>query len=140
MPLPGAVIGLAGCGKPPAPEGTFDVWPAPDNRIPLVSVCKWRTPGQGEKSNLFPLDLATGRSRLVEQWEPRTGKRLARFGAPAIRSRAVGAEEADLIINSHPAGPTPPPGTAATSPRTSYTGSPHPGSAHPPPDTVRSPV
>ncbi|MET9657505.1 serine protease [Streptomyces sp. NPDC006510] len=50
-----------------APKDSFDVWPAPDNRTLLVSVYKRRALGQGAKSSLLTLDLATGRSRLVER-------------------------------------------------------------------------
>ncbi|MGW1192007.1 nSTAND1 domain-containing NTPase [Streptomyces sp. NPDC002559] len=52
-------------GNLPAPEDTFDVWPAPDNRTLLVSTYRMNAPGPGERSSLLTLDLATGRSRLV---------------------------------------------------------------------------
>ncbi|MEU9353565.1 serine protease [Streptomyces griseoloalbus] len=47
--------------------------------------------------------LVTVSGTVVEQWDPRTGRRLARFDATAVRSRAGGAKDARLWIGSYPA-------------------------------------
>ncbi|WP_329166949.1 serine protease (plasmid) [Streptomyces sp. NBC_01717] len=47
--------------------------------------------------------LVTVSGTVVEQWDPRTGRRLARFDAAAVRSRAKGAMDADLMIGPYPA-------------------------------------
>ncbi|WP_331449121.1 serine protease [Streptomyces prasinus] len=46
--------------------------------------------------------LVTVSGTVVEQWDPRTGGRLARFDAAAVRSRAGGAKDARLWIGPHP--------------------------------------
>ncbi|MET7510001.1 trypsin-like peptidase domain-containing protein [Streptomyces albidoflavus] len=46
--------------------------------------------------------LVTVTGTLVEQWDPRTGRRLARFDAAAVRSRAGGAEDGRLWIGPVP--------------------------------------
>ncbi|MFD7135478.1 trypsin-like peptidase domain-containing protein [Streptomyces sp. NPDC059894] len=47
--------------------------------------------------------LVTVSGTVVEQWDPRTGRRLARFDATAVRSRAGGAKDARLRVGSYPA-------------------------------------
>ncbi|MFI1562233.1 trypsin-like peptidase domain-containing protein [Streptomyces sp. NPDC020490] len=47
--------------------------------------------------------LLTVSGDIVEQWDPRTGRRLARFDAAMVRSRAGGAKDADLMIGPYPA-------------------------------------
>ncbi|MEU5161693.1 trypsin-like peptidase domain-containing protein [Streptomyces sp. NPDC020875] len=47
--------------------------------------------------------LITVADTVVEQWDPRTGERLARFDAAAVRSRVGGAPDAVLLVNSYPA-------------------------------------
>ncbi|MEW2706220.1 trypsin-like peptidase domain-containing protein [Streptomyces koyangensis] len=46
--------------------------------------------------------LVTVRGTVVEQWDPRTGRRLARFDAATVRSRVGGAEDARLWIGPVP--------------------------------------
>ncbi|MFJ7948887.1 trypsin-like peptidase domain-containing protein [Streptomyces sp. NPDC096354] len=47
--------------------------------------------------------LVTVSGTVVEQWDPRTGRRLARLDAAAVRSRVGGAKDADLMIGPYPA-------------------------------------
>ncbi|MGW6908946.1 nSTAND1 domain-containing NTPase [Streptomyces sp. NPDC054940] len=47
--------------------------------------------------------LVTVSGTVVEQWDPRTGRRLVRFDAAPVRSRAKGAKDADLMIGPYPA-------------------------------------
>ncbi|MFF8563655.1 trypsin-like peptidase domain-containing protein [Streptomyces albidoflavus] len=46
--------------------------------------------------------LVTVSGTVVEQWDPRTGRRLARFDAATVRSRVGGAEDARLWIGPVP--------------------------------------
>ncbi|MFE3493877.1 trypsin-like peptidase domain-containing protein [Streptomyces sp. NPDC059175] len=46
--------------------------------------------------------LITASGNIVEQWEPRTGRRLARFDAATVRSRAGGAKDAEVTIGPYP--------------------------------------
>ncbi|MGW0961372.1 serine protease [Streptomyces gelaticus] len=47
--------------------------------------------------------LITVSGTVVEQWDPRTGRRLARFDAATVRSRAGGDKDADLMIGPYSA-------------------------------------
>ncbi|MET9395276.1 serine protease [Streptomyces sp. NPDC006624] len=46
--------------------------------------------------------LITVSGDVVEQWDPRTGRRIVRFDAARIRARAGGAEDAELMIGPYP--------------------------------------
>ncbi|MFE6286212.1 trypsin-like peptidase domain-containing protein [Streptomyces sp. NPDC057877] len=48
-------------------------------------------------------NLVTVSGTVVEQWDPRTGRRLARLDAAPLRTRAKGAKDADLMIGPYPA-------------------------------------
>ncbi|MFC9247405.1 trypsin-like peptidase domain-containing protein [Streptomyces sp. NPDC057136] len=47
--------------------------------------------------------LITVAGNVVEQWDARTGKRLARFDAATLRSRAGGDTDAEVMIGAYPA-------------------------------------
>ncbi|MFC7978914.1 trypsin-like peptidase domain-containing protein [Streptomyces cinereoruber] len=46
--------------------------------------------------------LITVSGSIVEQWDPRTGRRLARFDAEAVRPRASGAKDAEVLVGAYP--------------------------------------
>ncbi|MEU5096533.1 trypsin-like peptidase domain-containing protein [Streptomyces sp. NPDC020996] len=86
--------------------------PRPDASAP--SVGDIGLGGDGKGSSEHPTDnfryffdhggkLITASGSIVEQWDPRTGRRLARFDARTVRSRAGGAKDAELMIGSYPA-------------------------------------
>ncbi|MGW5275022.1 nSTAND1 domain-containing NTPase [Streptomyces sp. NPDC004044] len=47
--------------------------------------------------------LITVAGNIVEQWDARTGKRLARFDAATLRSRVGGDTDAEVMIGAYPA-------------------------------------
>ncbi|MFI8185892.1 trypsin-like peptidase domain-containing protein [Actinacidiphila glaucinigra] len=48
-------------------------------------------------------NLVTVSGNVIEQWDPLTGRRLVRFDAAAVRSRAGGAKDDELMIGPYPA-------------------------------------
>ncbi|MEU6107113.1 serine protease [Streptomyces albidoflavus] len=82
-------------------------------RTATITAAEPPGPSDGEGGSAGPEDdfgyffdgggkLVTVSGTVVEQWDPRTGRRLARFDAATVRSRVGGAEDARLRIGPVP--------------------------------------
>ncbi|MCG5120480.1 serine protease [Streptomyces sp. T7(2022)] len=82
-------------------------------RTATITAAEPPRPSDGEGGSAGPEDdfgyffdgggkLVTVSGTVVEQWDPRTGRRLARFDAATVRSRVGGAKDAPLWIGPVP--------------------------------------